>query len=275
MKRYGIFKGTGGLCHMLTTLNRVVSLCEEENRDLIIDTENQVSFKHAFSKFFTITGLKIKYYDNYDVLDKNLLICGQPLMLIKNNYLKYTDQKYQLLDICIEEYHTSSNDVVVFGGYLVGKTKHNITVNNDIVKLLEKEELIKTPYISIHFRNTDKKNDIEPFIKKFRDIHDKTGINTLYLASDYFEAYGIFSNAFPQINIIRKTIPPAGIYNLHYCSSINKFDEIYQSIRDIFYVTHSDYFIPSYNSGFSTLIIDQINNNYPLIPNIKSKTVIL
>jgi hypothetical protein len=275
MKRYAIFKGAGGLCHMLTTLNGVASFCEKENRDLIIDTETQPSFKHAFSKFFTITGLKIKYYDNYDVLDKDLLICGQPLMLIKNKHLMCKNQKYWLLDIGIEEYYSPSNDVVVFGGYFTSKTKCNITVNNDIVKLLEKEELIKTPYISIHFRNTDKKNDIEPFIKKFRDIHDKTGINTLYLASDYFEAYGIFASEFPQINIIRKTIPPVGIYNLHYCSSINKFDEIYQSIRDIFYVTHSDYFIPSYNSGFSTLIIDQINNNYPLIPNIQSKTIIL
>lgn len=275
MPRYAIFKGSGGLCHLLTTLNVVLTNCESEDRDIIIDTVCQPSFRHSFSKFFVIDGLKIKYYDNYDLLDKNITICDKPLSLIKNNHLMYTTNTWTLLGLDIDKYYNNANDVVVCGGYFVGKKKYNITVNNDILQLLKKEELIEKPYISVHFRNTDKKNDITLFIKKFEDIYNQTGIDTLYLASDYFEAYDIFAKAFPKVNIIRKTIPPAGIYNLHYCCSINKFDEIYRSIRDIFYVAHSEYFIPSYNSGFSILMMDQIKNNVPLIPNITSKTVIL
>jgi len=275
MPKYTIFKGAGGLCHLLTTLNAMLDKCEKEERDMIIDTKTQPSFRHEFSKFFVITGLKIKYYDNYDILDKNITICGKSITSISNVHLMCKDEKYMLLDIDIGEFHNHANDVVVVGGHHQIKEKYNIIVNNDILNLLKKEELITKPYISVHFRNTDKKNDITLFITKFEEIYNQTGIDTLYLASDYFEAYDIFARAFPKVNIFRKTIPPAGIHNLHYCRSIDKFDEIYNSIRDIFYVAHSDYFIPSYNSGFSTLMIDQIKNNVPLIPDINSKTVIL
>ena len=127
----------------------------------------------------------------------------------------------------------------------------------------------------MHFRNTDMKNDINLFIKQFEEIYNKTKINTLYIASDYFETYDIFVNKFPDVNIIRKTVPPSGIHSLHYCDTIDKFDCIYECIRDILYIAHSNYFIPSYNSGLSKMMIDQINNNFPIIPDVESKTIIL
>ena len=50
---------------------------------------------------------------------------------------------------------------------------------------------------------------------------------------------------------------------------------LYETIRDIYFISKSDYFIPSYNSGLSNLIINQIKGEYPIIPNIKSNTIII
>ena len=103
---------------------------------------------------------------------------------------------------------------------------------------------------------------------------DLTGINTLYIASDYSETYDIISSHYPDLNIIIRTRPDKNIINLHHTSK-NKFEEIYNCLRDIYYISKSSHFIPSYNSGLSHMIINQINNNSPVIPNIISSTKIL
>ena len=76
------------------------------------------------------------------------------------------------------------------------------------------------------------------------------------------------------MKIIIKTLPEKGIRNLHY-STKNKFDEIYECLRDIFYISRSSYFIPSTNSGMSQLAINLIDGKNSIIPlKSKSKTII-
>jgi hypothetical protein len=159
-------------------------------------------------------------------------------------------------------------------GYFPYSHKYNIKINENVLNKLLQEELIKEPYISIHFRNTDLKNDINLFIKKIYKIYDTAKIKIIYISSDYNQTYDIISKEFPEFVVIRKTVPDINIQNLHY-SKKNKYDEIYECIRDIYYISKSNYFIPSYNSGLSRLMINQINKNYPIIPNIISTTIIM
>jgi len=165
-----------------------------------------------------------------------------------------------------------TNNLVIYAGY-GGGWSYNIQINSIIEGLLLKEEGVSESYISIHFRNTDLKNNINQFIAKLRALYYRSGISTVYFASDDCNSYDIFVKWFPYLKFIRKTIPEPNITNLHY-SSKNKFEEIYNCIRDIFFIVKSSYFIPSYNSGLSRMIIEQIRNKNLFFPNIISRTQI-
>jgi len=70
--------------------------------------------------------------------------------------------------------------------------------------------------------------------------------------------------------------PKPNVKNQHY-SSTNKeecYNQIYGTLRDLYFIFKSKYFIPSYNSGLSRFIIIQIakKNN---IFNLESKTFYL
>lgn len=280
--KFLIYKGSGGIAHNLYGLSAAIQMCETQNRSLIIDMKNHPAFKIKFSEIFNIKNLNIKYYDSYDIIDpttvckinnKNVTITD-----IANSGLTFDDKtlEYSLLgEIVSTRYKNPQKDIVIHAGYKKYNSKdYQIQINDSILKKLLQEKLITEPYISLHFRNTDKKNNINPFIDKITSILATTKINTIYIASDFYEAYDIISKKFPRCKVIRKTIPAQGIKNLHY-SDKNKYDEIYECIRDIYYVAHSTYFIPSINSGLSTLMINQINKINPLIPNINSTAQIM
>ena len=140
MPRYAIFKATGGLAHLFTSLNSAISICEREKRDLIIDSERFNSFSLPFSTFFVIHDLTINYYDKYDILDQHLTICDKPLSMIKDGYSKYNpkDHYYYFLGLNASRYYNPNYEIVIFAGWLAAKKKYNIKVNNDILKLLKK-----------------------------------------------------------------------------------------------------------------------------------------
>jgi hypothetical protein len=281
LERLLIYKGNGGLAHNLFSLSHAIEICEIQKRDLIIDMNKNSAFKIKFSDIFIIKDVNIKYYDSYDNIDLNIVykkLNNQTTTIndIKQNTLSIKNKKYHLLDENIQTIEKNIMDnIVVFAGYVpYTKRTFNIQINENIINKLSKEELIKEPYISIHFRNTDIKNDIQMFIEKIHKILYTTKINIIYISSDYYKTYDIISKEFPQLLVIRKTIPDNNIYNLHY-SNKNKYDEIYECIRDIYYISKSNFFIPSYNSGLSKLMINQIQQNNPIIPNITSTTQII
>jgi len=271
-----IYKGSGGLSHNLSGLNLAINACESQKRKLIIDMKIHSAFKINFSEIFVINGLNIEYYDSYDCIDLNTPYKNKTVKAISNSGCKYENGSYYLFDEDISKpYINESEKIVAYCG--VGrenKNKYNIQINERIIKMLFEEEAINEQYISIHFRNTDIQNNIDLFLKKYEEIKSITNINTLYISSDFNETYDIFLNKFPSVKIIRKTIPEKGIKNLHY-SKCDKFKEIYECIRDIYYISKSTYFIPSYNSGLSRLIIEQIKNIYPIIPNLTSNTIVV
>lgn len=279
--KYVIYKSSGGLNHNLNGLQCAIYLSEKYNRKLIIDMAKNSAFKIKFSDILIINDNNINYQDSYENLDQSLNyitkngikytindIASKNLKLVNSKYCIFDDEFIQDEDINL------SNDIIIYASCKSPEKKYNIQINNNIFNKLLLEKTIDEPYISIHFRNTDIKNDINIFIKKIKELVLSTKINNLYIASDYYDTYNIIKSEIPSLNIIRKTIPDKDIYNLHY-SMKNKFDMVYETIRDVYFISKSDYFIPSYNSGLSKLIINQIKGEYPIIPNIKSNTIII
>ena len=52
------------------------------------------------------------------------------------------------------------------------------------------------------------------------------------------------------------------------------FKQMYECLQDVYYILLSDVFIPSRNSGFSKCIIEMINKEFTIFPDLISKTII-
>lgn len=221
-----------------------------------------------FSDYFILNNNNLKYICNYknlkipeDIKSKSALQCGYGFGDNKSpsNYKIDTEKEINILY-----------------GYSPNYNIYNyITVTNDLFnKIKFNNKVIGDKYISIHFRNSDKKNNYLQFIRKTRETLNKYKmINTLYIASDDNEFYENMEKEFPNNNIIRKTFFKPGLINLHYGVSDKKKQQ-YECLVDIYYILLSDVFIPSINSGMSKCIMHIIENKCTFFPNILSQTVI-
>lgn len=284
--KYLIFKGSGGLAHLLFALDKAIINCQISCRKLIIDTHTHVAFRLHFSEIFVIKNSGILYEDNYNLIPKN--IKDEEINCIDIENEKIGDGGNQCRDGYslfgknitknLEERIYSNNNFVFYSGNMVYNKNdklfqgyYDLHVKDDIYYKLKKE-ILPSKYISLHFRNTDIKNDINFFINKIKDI--KTDIKDIYLASDDFNAFSKLKEDLPNFNIIRKTVPDKNIINLHY-SHNNKYEEIYDCLRDIYLILNSEYFIPSINSGLSKMIIKMINNHNYIFPDFNSETTVI
>ena len=271
--KFFIYKGSGGLFHNLGGLCRAIEYCTTYKYILIIDMKKHRAFQEDFSSFFTIQYPKLLYYDNYDIISSTKKWKDISIEKIKNLGTSLEKGSYMIQGKNISKIQ-DDNNIIVYAKYDIYIPKYNIQTNKTITDLLKKETSIEKPYIAIHYRNTDIKNQIQLFITKIRNIVSRKKIDTLYIASDYDKTYEIIKKHFPKIDIIQYTKPPTNIKNLHYTSQ-NKYKQLYDSIRDIYFILKSTYFIPSRNSGFSKSIIKMIQNRKTIIPNIISKTILL
>jgi hypothetical protein len=250
---YIIYKGTGGLTHMLRGIVLCIQKAKETNRKLIIDTLHHSAFKMDFGSIFFIKDLD--YSDTYD---------GCPVSdEIQHLYAQCNQGKYWLLDKNVSDVDWNTTDeVIVYAG--CGSKSHypkQIKVVEKIKKELDEEKKINGKYIAGHFRNTDIRNDIEEFIGRVKEAIHKTGINIFYLATDDSTARDKIANAIPDIHIVQHTFPPPNIRNLHYDSK-DKYKQVYECLRDFYFILPSDEFIPSYATGMSDLILDMRKHNY-------------
>ena len=265
--KYFVYKGTGGLFHNFGGLSRAIDLSISNEVTLIIDMDRHSGFGANFNDFFTIKCNKLKYSCNYenksfpqnlkDIQPKSAKICG------------YTGHNGNF-EI---DYNKEIN--IFYGGFTKMPIYENIQVKTEYFKIIQsKNPKIKNEYISIHFRNTDKKNDRDLFLKKITSTLNKyININTLHIASDDYDFYDIVKNKFPNINLIRKTFFEKNLRSLHY-SSKDKKKQMYDCLVDIYYILLSDVFIPSTNSAFSKAIMSMIKDNFNMFPEILSKTII-
>jgi len=256
MSKYIIYKASGGLVHMLKGIHFCIQKATETNRKLIIDCANHSAFMMDFGRIFFIDDASLNYSDEYD----NECPVGDE---IKNTPAKYINGQYFIgeLNISIVDWDTE-NDVIIYGGAHGNLKMKNIKVVQQIRDDLDKENKITEKYIAGHFRNTDMKHDINEFINKIKETINKTGIKTFYLATDDSTARDLIASELPAgITIIQNTVPPANIGNLHYGSK-DKYKQVYECLRDFYFILRADEFIPSRKSGMSRLAVEMRKNKF-------------
>lgn len=255
MVKYIIYKASGGLVHMLKGIHFCIQKSKEMNRSLIIDTLNHSAFKMDFSSVFFIDDSSLNYSDAY-----NECPVGDE---IKNTPAKYINGQYFIgeRNISIVDWNTN-DDVIIYAGAHGSLQMKNIKVVKKIKDDLENERKIEEKYIAGHFRNTDMKHNINEFINKVKETINKTGIKTFYLATDDSTARERIASELPvDITIIQNTVPPANIGNLHYGSK-DKYKQVYECLRDFYFILGSDEFIPSRKSGMSRLAVEMRKNKF-------------
>lgn len=266
--KYVIFIASGGLAHMLAGLSYSIDVALKHRRKLIFDTAKHSAFGHKFTDIFNLKVPNLKYSENYANIPRGLKYEGLSVDLIKNTNPKYISGKYILLGHNISRrFNAKDNKKSI---YLYCSYKGNlkylkyISLKKNIIANILKEPKIPKPYISVHFRNTDKKHNIAEFLSAIRKQLSKDKgkhIKDLYLASDDYHAFNKFKNVFKNLKIHRYTVPKPGIRNLHYDKSIDKYVQLYECFRDMYFILASDYFVPSKWSGLSRLLLKMIKDN--------------
>jgi hypothetical protein len=252
MSKFIIYKGTGGLVHMLKGIALCIQKAKETNRILILDTLHHAAFKMNFSRLFSIMDPSLRYKDDYD---------GCPVTLDNQNaYAQCMHGKYWLLGKNITDVDwNTTDDVIIYAG--CGRDMHfeTIKVVPAIREKLDKEPKVERPYISGHFRNTDIRNNIQTFIHTLKKTVQQTGIQTFYLATDDSTARDQIATELPHLTIIQYVFPPPNIRNLHYTK--DTYTQVYECLRDFYFILRSDVFIPS-KSGMSELLIEMRTFKY-------------
>ena len=265
--KYLIYKGTGGLVHMLNGLQNAILLAKKENRILIIDTINTGAFKQTFNTYFHLYDEEIKYICSYDDIQEenknDLIFEGIYIDDIQKSGTRLIDGKYYLANtkICIQETRGMKNKKLrVYAGYYPDFIK-NLKLNNDILEsIYEKTHpFIDTykKYISVHFRNTDMKNNIQLFVEKIRTAYQKTNIKNIFLATDDYQALDHFKHSLPTLHFFTLfNVPNCEGKNIHYHYH-DKKELVLHTLFDLYMIGKSSFFIPSINSGLSKWVIYQ------------------
>ena len=259
--KYLIYKATGGLAHMLGGLTIAISDANAHKRKLIIDCKNHPAFKSEFSKWFYIKGFN-DYSEDYNLIPEDLTYNGIPVKQLEHLLPEYRHGKYYIKNINIKNRDHNFNDkVVVFASQ---SNNSDGILNIKVISSVKSEvqQLIppQTPYVSVHFRNTDIKNNIDKFVNNIKTLCGQKNIKHVYIATDDANAFDVFVKKLPTLNIVRSTIPQnCGGNNIHYHSD-DKELLVKNCLIDIYMILKSNYFIPSINSGFSIWICKMIKH---------------
>jgi len=281
--KFIIYKGSGGLIHMFTGIVYAIKKSLKMNRILIIDVITHSAFGRKFSDYFVINDSNLKYSENYEIIPEKYL-SKEDLIILKKSYVSlytnsYNNNSYMLNGKDISQINEFSNDDIIVFTSCMGPNyfPSNIifTVKECILDRLTKTTKPLKPYISVHFRNTDRKNKITVFIKKIKDTINKTGINIVYLATDDYNAFDVIKQELNENIELMQYCPPinANGGNIHFGDK-DKDRVIYNSLLDMYIIFNSTHFIPSMNSGFSKYIIHAIKNKDDIF-NIASNTNII
>jgi len=221
------YMASGGLAHMLSGLSYAMILAEREGRYLIIDCKRHKAFPYDFSDFF----------------------------YIKTN-LQYSENPKDCTHVDVLSYRGPGP----WRAYSKRPFIRGLKVSPSVINKIKSEQPIKERYLSVQFRNTDIKQDINIFIKKIKNAQEKLLINTVYLATDDHEAFDKIWASTRGIRLIRRTEPERVKHNLHYDSK-DKRKQIYNCLLDMYFISRSDFFIKSPASGLSMFLIKMKENH--------------
>ena len=260
---YLINKASGGLAHMLGGIYAALTYAKQNNRFLIIDCETHVAFRHKFSNFFILKNEQ--YSDDYSIIPSDYTFKEHSVDEIKNtNLSRAGNALYGMFGWSVQSKIFNPDEKIIIWSGTSGKKGNwhlpNLKVNQTILEKLNNEKKIIEPYISIHFRNTDIKNKLKRFTNKIKIIVKRTNIKTVFLATDNAKTLNSMKKLLPKLKIIQLSKPKLNVKNQHY-ASINKeecYNQIYDTLRDLYFKFQSKYFIPSRNSGLSRFIMMQI-----------------
>ena len=279
MNNYLIYIGSGGLCHCLSGLSKAINLAIETKRILVIDTMKLKSIENKLSYFFDIKINDLTIQDNYkEIINKRVF--GMDMRDFKKIYPKLVDNYYYIGKNNVTDVKKldCEDKIIVYcgygGPYINPKIKLNLFFKNKIKDNLKNYKNIN--YISIQFRNTDKKNDCNLFIQKINQHINKlkrNNINKIFLATDDYNSFNIFKNLLTNFKIFKiSNIENHNGKCLHY-NVKDKYKLNIDLLQDIYMILNSKYFIPSINSGVSRWIIQMIESKRNIF-DIKSKTQI-
>ena len=255
---------------MLNGLENAVLLAKKEKRILLIDTFNTGTFKQNFGDYFYIYDDNLNYICDYDDIDpnvkKDLYFENIHINDIQFKGTKLIQGKYYLADtdIIIQDTIGKKNKILrVYAGYyseFIQNLKLNQSILESIYDKCHSILELYPKYISVHFRNTDMKNNIKDFIEKIKTTSNKYNIKNIFIASDDCNAFNTFKSNLKNLCFFQLFKPPnCNGKNIHYHYS-NKKNLVLNSLFDLYMIGKSNYFIPSNNSGFSKWIIYQKNN---------------
>lgn len=252
LSNYVIYKGSGGLIHMLNGIAYCADWCKQNNHILLIDIINHKAFQRKFSDYFYL--ININYIEDYNLLD-NELNKNISIKFIQNNEPVFKvvnkSRSYWLGDTIISKPLTDSNDrIKVYCGS--GGNMNELTVKYIRVKpsISNKFKYPDNIFLGVHFRNTDRRNSIDIFIKEIKLYN----IKKLYLATDDYSALDKFKNALSYYEIITYTTPINMNGKCIHFNHTNQDELITNLLIDIYALLHCSKFILSSNSLISKLI---------------------
>lgn len=271
--KYLVYKASNGLCHMLNTINNVIQFAMQSNRILIIDCNCGWYFKNDFDKYFSIPLLKLNhdYYTkfDYDKLPEKRELCKEKYLgeLVFVNQLNFEEGKWTSHDFILTNDLLNSDDDVIICTHTITTTNNwYISLKPEIYKSIGQK--IKQPYIGLHYRNTDIKNDLNQLI----DNIDKYGINKIYFATDDYNGRNKLDVLLgDKYEILQFTSPPQTELDLNIqLFGVDKHISIINALIDLYHLTNSTHFIPSingvyrgkiHNSLFSSFVIKNRTEN--------------
>ena len=257
-KNFIVYKASGGLAHSLGGLWRAINMARAMNRFLVIDYNKHKAFENSFSKFFHL-DINIGYTDNYSVIPEDFNYRGHSVEELKNAGLT---SNFNIFGKSPKSFKNSDKIIVVAGtsGKKGWVSINELIVNDDIIERLKSEPEIKGRYIAVHFRNTDIRSNLGRQVSQINQIRKATQINTLYLSSDDCDALSKYKEVLPDMDIIMYSNPPKVEINIHY-GSPDKSKQIYEVLRDCYFILKSDFFVPCTTSGLSRMLITMLEKN--------------
>lgn len=269
-EKYILYYSNGGLVHNLSMINLQIQLAKKYNRTLLIYSKFKNQFKNDFDDIFYIDDPELKYKTDKDLdnVDGELLINNEiPFKHYKDieaNWdivpstmaFRYKDKTFLGID---HDKDQSDVDIVIYK-HLIGdvRSKTNIKIRPNILRQIY-SKTINTPYIGVHFRNTDHKNNIED---SFEQIHEQIKkhkhIKTLFLATDDNSSVDEFRNEFNDkierfINYNNIDNYGAPIHNIDMPYN-KKLQQHVDALTDMYLLYKSNVFIPCINGSWQYFI---------------------